>query len=207
MSNNEQALYIVDDDDAVRDSLEALFVASGYDVRTFGTATDFLKNYEPNNISCLLLDVRMPDADGIDVLEQLAAKGGLPATIMITGHGDVTMAVHALKVGAFDFVEKPFVADGLVERVGAAVRWGKDQQVERLKASDAQEHLDTLTPREQDVMQQLVIGNANKVIARELGLSPRTVEIHRARVMEKTGADSLSHLVRMALAAGYEPEA
>ncbi len=207
MSNSEQALYIVDDDDAVRDSLEALFMASGYNVRTFGTATDFLKHYEPAKISCLLLDVRMPDGDGIDVLEKLAAQGQLPATIMITGHGDVTMAVHALKVGAFDFVEKPFVADGLIERVGAAVRWGADQQAERMKAEDAQEHLNTLTPREQDVMQQLVIGNANKVIARELGLSPRTVEIHRARVMEKTGADSLSHLVRMALAAGYEPEA
>ncbi len=207
MAGSDQALYIVDDDDAVRDSLEALFMASDYNIRTFGTATEFLESYEPNKIQCLLLDVRMPDANGIEVLEQLAEKGELPATIIITGHGDVTMAVHALKVGAFDFVEKPFVADGLIERVAAAVRWGQDQKVERLKASDAREHLDTLTPREQDVMRQLVIGNANKVIARELGLSPRTVEIHRARVMEKTGADSLSHLVRMALAAGYEPDA
>ncbi len=206
MGTSEQALYIVDDDDAVRDSLEALFVASGYTVETFATATAFLDSYEPNKIQCLLLDVRMPDANGIEVLEQLAEKGELPATIIITGHGDVTMAVHALKVGAFDFVEKPFVADGLIERVAAAVRWGQDQKAERMKAAEAKEHLDTLTPREQDVMQQLVIGNANKVIARELGLSPRTVEIHRARVMEKTGADSLSHLVRMALAAGYEPD-
>ncbi len=203
----EKAVYVVDDDDAVRDSLEALLCASGYDVVTFGDATSFLKAYDPDSILCLLLDVRMPDADGIELLEQLAAMGDLPAIVIITGHGDVAMAVRAMKAGAFDFIEKPFEPDALVERVAAAARWGETLRDNRRKAEEARAKFNTLTPRETDVLKQLVIGRPNKVIARELGLSPRTVEIHRARVMEKTGAESLSHLVRMAIAAGVEPEA
>ena len=125
---------------------------------------------------------------------------------MITGHGDVTMAVRAMKAGAFDFVEKPFSPRALVERVEAAARWAATNRAERQRTEEAHARLGTLTPREMDVLKQLLIGHPNKVIARELGLSPRTVEVHRARVMEKTGAESLSHLVRMAIAAGLDLE-
>lgn len=201
-----KAVHVVDDDDAVRDSLEALLLASGFETVTHAHGLAFLDVYNPDATLCVLLDVRMPQLSGLDVQERLAQKGDTPPVIMITGHGDVTMAVKAMKNGAFDFVEKPFNPKALVERVEAAVRWATTNRAERQRAEDALSRLGTLTPREMDVLKQLLIGHPNKVIARELGLSPRTVEVHRARVMEKTGAESLSHLVRMAIAAGLDLE-
>jgi two-component system response regulator FixJ len=199
-----KAVHVVDDDDAVRDSLEALLAASGFDAVTHASGMTFLNSYDPEATLCVLLDVRMPNMNGLEVQERIAQRGDAPPVIMITGHGDVTMAVRAMKAGAFDFVEKPFSPRALVERVEAAVRWAETNRAERQRMEDAISRLEALTPREMDVLKQLLIGHPNKVIARVLGLSPRTVEVHRARVMEKTGAESLSHLVRMAIAAGLD---
>lgn len=205
MSDN-RAIFVVDDDEAVRDSLEVLLQTAGYTVETFEGGEAFLAKYNPARIVCIILDVRMPDANGVELHEQLMRMGEAPPVIIITGHGDVAMAVRAMKGGAFDFIEKPFEPDALVERVEAAIDWGRSNVEDRVRADEARHKLSALTPRETDVLKQLVIGRPNKVIARELGLSPRTVEIHRARVMEKTGAESLSHLVRMAIVAGVEPD-
>jgi two-component system response regulator FixJ len=201
-----KAVHVVDDDDAVRDSLEALLGASGFETVTHSDGPAFLSSYDPEITLCVLLDVRMPQMDGLEVQEWIAQRGDAPPIIIITGHGDVTMAVRAMKAGAFDFVEKPFNPRALVERVEAAVRWAAIGRAERQRTEEAHARLGALTPREMDVLKQLLIGHPNKVIARELGLSPRTVEVHRARVMEKTGAESLSHLVRMAIAAGLDLE-
>jgi two-component system, LuxR family, response regulator FixJ len=199
-----KAVHVVDDDDAVRDSIEALLLASGYPTTTHSSGPSFFRHYAPESALCVILDVYMPGMDGLEVQERIVSLGDAPPVIMVTGHGDVSMAVRAMKAGAFDFVEKPFNPKTLIERVEAAARWAEASRAERQRAEDAHARLGALTPREMDVLKQLLIGHPNKVIARELGLSPRTVEVHRARVMEKTGAESLSHLVRMAIAAGLD---
>lgn len=207
--NNKTApetVCIIDDDYAVRDSLEALLSSIGYNVATFPDAATFLEDYSPQNIRCALIDVRMPGMDGMELLTRLARRPPLPPIIIVTGHGEVQMAVKAMKIGAFDFIEKPYEPDALIERVNAAVRWGEESLAEKQKISDAQERLATLTPREMDVLRHLLSGLSNKAIARRLDLSPRTVEVHRARVMEKTRAESLSHLVRLSVLAGLDPE-
>lgn len=195
---------IVDDDEAVRDSLDVLMRASGHDTATFETADAFLAA-DREAFGCILLDVRLPDGDGIEVLQRLIAENCQAPVVIITGHGDVPMAVKAMRIGAADFVEKPFDPDELLAMVARCLR--QYEQIERShnSAAVARERLDRLTPREQEVMQQLVLGRPNKIIAHELGLSPRTVEVHRARVMEKTAAGSLSELVRLAIAAGVDP--
>jgi two-component system response regulator FixJ len=197
---------VIDDDDAVRDSLQALLSNAGFNVLTYGESAGFLEEYSPESTSCALIDVRMPGIDGMELLEQLAAMDNMPPIVIITGHGEVEMAVRAMKIGAFDFIEKPFEPDALIERVNAAVRWGEDQIAEKRKVDEAKTRLMALTPRETDVLKCLLTGLSNKAIARELDLSPRTVEVHRARVMDKTKAESLSHLVRLSLKAGLEPE-
>ena len=200
-----KTVCVIDDDDAVRDSLKALLGVSGANVKTFPDARSFLETYQPENISCALIDVRMPGIDGIELLELLAKRGNLPPVVIITGHGEVEMAVRAMKIGAFDFIEKPFEPDALIERVNAAVRWGEANFVQNQKESEAKAQLATLTPRETDVLRCLLAGMSNKVIAVQMNLSPRTVEVHRAHIMEKTQAESLSHLVRLCLFAGLDP--
>ncbi len=199
-------IAILDDDSAVRDSLDALLLAAGHETRCFASATEFRNDCDREEISCLLLDVRLPDADGLDVFQQLIADGFARSVIIMTGHGDVPMAVKAMRLGAWDFLEKPFEPDSLLETVQAALGAGESRSKELAEAHQAQDRLSRLTSRETEVMKKLVLGRPNKVIAGELGLSPRTVEIHRARVMEKTEAQSLSHLVRMAIAAGVDAE-
>lgn len=197
-------IYIVDDDPAVCESTEALVSVLGYPTAAFTSAGDFLDSFDPAGAACVLLDVRMPGMDGLTLLERLGAgRAGVPV-IMVTGHGDVPMAVRAMQAGAIDFVEKPFEPDRLLASIERALAAAPPSAA----PADAalRERFDQLTPRETDVMRQLVIGHPNKIIAHNLGMSPRTVEIHRARVMEKTGAESLSHLVRMALKAGHDPE-
>ena len=205
-NTTSRTVCVVDDDDAVRDSLQALLGVTGANVLTYPDARTFLESYQPENISCALIDVRMPGIDGIELLELLAKRGNLPPIVIITGHGEVKMAVRALKIGAFDFIEKPFEPDALIERVNAAIRWGEDNLAEKQKVDEAKAHLAPLTPRETDVLECLLAGLSNKAIASKIELSPRTVEVHRAHIMEKTGADSLSHLVRICLLAGLEPE-
>ena len=199
------SVVIIDDDEAVLDSLRVLLEAEGFDVQTFERASTFLQRFEGKLPRCLVTDVRMPGMDGLELLQALSARGPLPPVIVITGHGEVPMAVQAMKLGARDFLEKPFDPHALL----ASVRDALTTPARLAATTDPEIHgrLELLTPREREVLEQLVIGRSNKGIARELAISPRTVEIHRARVMEKMRAQSLSQLVRMAFAAGIDPAA
>jgi two-component system, LuxR family, response regulator FixJ len=202
MSTN-RVICIVDDDEAVRDSLEAVLEAEGFDVAAFASARDFLDDGLAG-AGCLVTDLRMPDMNGLELLAALAGRAQAPPVIMITGHGDVSMAVGAMKLGAIDFIEKPFDTQVLVARIREALR-GPAADDGASAAVDIQRRLELLTPREREVLEQLVIGRSNKAIGLELDISPRTVEIHRARVMEKMAVGSLAELVRLALAAGIDP--
>jgi two-component system, LuxR family, response regulator FixJ len=200
----EPQVVVIDDDEAVLDSLQALLAAEGLMALTFNSARAFLDDHQRGPPACLVTDVRMPDMDGLELLAALKRRGPLPPVIVITGHGDVPMAVRAMKLGARDFIEKPFDPGVLVAGIREALaatpeRRGVEPQISRRLAA--------LTPREREVLEQLVMGRPNKAIARALGISPRTVEIHRARVMEKMQAGSLSQLVRMAFVAGLDPDA
>jgi two-component system response regulator FixJ len=204
----DAVVYVVDDDDAIRDSLAALLESHGYVTRCFDSGQAFMAADADSGSGCVLLDVRMPDIDGLTIQKSLAERNFPLPVIIITGHGDVPMAVKAMKDGAFDFIEKPFTDDSLTASVEAAIAHGADARASRktsLRANGA-DAFAPLTPRERDVLMQLLEGQPNKIIAYNLGISARTVEVHRARVMEKTGAKSLSHLVRMALAAGIDPD-
>ena len=198
-------IYIVDDDDAVRDSLEALLLAEGYETVGFASAEAFLAERDPTcAASCCLLDIRMPGMDGLALLGKLREEPlSLPVVVM-TGHGDVPMAVKAMKLGARDFIEKPFDTQSLLKTIKAARQSGQSGKAAMIDP-DLADHIRRLTPREKDVLQQLVAGRSNKEAGLELGISPRTVEIHRARLMEKMTAGSLAELVRMAIEAGIEP--
>jgi len=204
MTPGNGKIYVVDDDAAVSDSIEALLSSVGFEAETFGSARQFLESFDPSGAACILLDVRMPGMDGVTLLESMGAiRRGVPV-IMVTGHGDVPLAVRAMRAGAADFVEKPFEKARLLQSIEQAIKSAASAVIEtdpNLTARFAK-----LTPREMDVMRQLVIGHPNKIIAINLGLSPRTVEIHRGRVMRKTGAESLSHLVRLAVKAGHDPD-
>ena len=184
--------------------MRVLLELEGFNVETFGQASVFLQRCEGKLPGCLVTDVRMPDMDGLELLQALSARGPLPPVIVITGHGDVPLAVQAMKLGARDFIEKPFDTAELMTSIRAALT-GAANSAAVVTDPEIQQRLARLTPREREVLEQLVIGRSNKAIARELAISPRTVEIHRARVMEKMRAESLSQLVRMAFAAGIDP--
>jgi two-component system response regulator FixJ len=194
-----ETVFIVDDDDAVRDSLQILLESAGLTVEVFASPLEFLASSAPSRAGCLLVDVRMPDMDGIQVKESLSAGHHQLPVIVMTGHADVPLAVRAMKAGVVDFIEKPFDDEVIIETVRRALKLGSPAP------SEAAQRIAQLTPREREVLDGLVAGHANKVIAFDLDISPRTVEIHRARVMEKMQARSLSQLVRMALEAGVAP--
>lgn len=200
---DRQRVVVIDDDEAVLDSLRVLLEAEGLEVETFERAGAFLQRAQGALPGCLVTDVRMPEMDGLELLRALSARGPLPPVIVVTGHGEVSMAVQAMKLGARDFIEKPFDPYALLASVRDAL-----EAAERLAAADPEivRRLELLTPREREVLDQLVIGRSNKMIGRELAISPRTVEIHRARVMEKMRAESLSQLVRLAIMAGIDPD-
>ena len=198
---HEPVIYAIDDDEAVRQSLEFLLKSAGIKVRAFDSAKAFLEILAEVEGGCVITDVRMPGMTGIDLLKHLhAAKTDLPV-IVITGHGDVALAVEAMKVGAFDFLEKPFDDEMLIGAVRAALQRDADAAQRKAGLGAIQQKLAALSTREQQVLGGLVAGKANKVIAYDLGISPRTVEIYRANVMTKLEANSLSDLVRMAMLA------
>jgi two-component system response regulator FixJ len=194
-------VHVIDDDDAVRESLEFLLKSARIDVRTYDSANAFLQSVSGDS-GCIITDVRMPGLSGVDLLRQLKARGSTMPVIVITGHGDIQLAVEAMKIGAADFLEKPFDDEVLLASVKSAlgqIEKGAKREAER---ADINNRVATLSPRERDVLEGLVAGKPNKIIAFDLGISPRTVEIYRANVMTKMDAGSLSELVRMALLAG-----
>jgi two-component system response regulator FixJ len=198
----EPTVFVVDDDRAMRDSLRWLLESVGLTVRTYSTAAAFLREYEPAQPGCLVLDVRMPGMSGLDLQAELVRRGaGLP-TIVVTGHAEVPMAVRAVKAGAVDFIEKPFSDQHLLDRVRQALEIDRLEREVRHRREAARRRLESLTARERQVLGLVVAGKANKEIAATLGLSPKTVEVHRAHVMSKMAVDSLAELIRVALLAG-----
>jgi two-component system, LuxR family, response regulator FixJ len=198
----QRVVHVIDDDEGLRESLAFLLRSAELEVRSFDSAKGFLKVLPDATLGCVVTDVRMPDMSGIELLRRLKElKVGVPV-IVITGHGDIALAVEAMKIGAADFFEKPFNDDLLVASVRAALRQQADQTKRGAERADIQHRISTLSPREKDVLSGLIDGRANKQIAFELGISPRTVEIYRANLMNKMHAGSLSDLVRMALLIG-----
>ena len=190
-----QTVFVVDDDEAVRKAIAILLNSIGLRVETFASATDFLDSYRAECGGCLVLDVRMRGLGGMELQQVLNQLDFDIPVIFITGHGDVSLAVQAMRAGAFDFVEKPFRDQYLLERINQALQLDIDRRRGRLERNSIQLRLSRLTPREREVMERVVQGQSNKVVAIELGLSERTVEIHRAKVMAKAGARSLPELI------------
>ena len=201
-SKRKPVVYIVDDDDGMRRALTVLMTTVGYQPMAFSRPTEFLAKYDASQASCLVLDVRMPEMSGLEVQQQLNRTGSLLPVILITGHGDIPMAVQAMKDGAFDFLQKPFRDQALLDRINAALKQDTQNRESIDRLADLRQRAQSLTPREREVMGHVVDGKANKVIAIDLGLSERTVEIHRANVMEKMDARSVAHLVKMHLTLG-----
>ncbi|WP_199457255.1 MULTISPECIES: response regulator FixJ [unclassified Marinobacter] len=199
MTDIQQTVYVVEDDEAVRDSLELLLKSDGKPVKTFESANAFLNDYSDKMAGCIVLDIRMPGMDGMELQKKLNEKHSILPIIFVTGHGDVPMAVDAMKEGAVDFIQKPYREEALLEKIEAAL----EQDLEQRKTLDEKQEIirrvKSLTPREAEIMDRMIAGQANKVIAIELEISQRTVEIHRSRVMHKMGTHSLAHLVRMVL--------
>ncbi|MBS0366529.1 MAG: response regulator transcription factor [Proteobacteria bacterium] len=195
-------VFVVDDDEGVRNSLRFLLNSVGLPSRTLPSASEFLRIYQVDQPGCLVLDVRMPGMSGLELQRQLNLLGAVIPVIFITGHGDVPMAVEAMQHGAFDFLQKPFRDQDLIHRIQRALERDSHSRAALAEHSKIRQRLDSLTPREHEVLALMVRGMPNKVMAAELGVSQRTVEIHRARVMEKSGAGSLAQLVRMVLGAG-----
>jgi two-component system response regulator FixJ len=201
----DRCVYIVDDDEAVRDSLSALLEAKAYTARSFASAPDFLDAAASLDPGCVIVDIRMPEMDGLELQQHLVDRALPFQLIVITGHGDVPLAVRAMKAGAVDFIEKPFASETILDSLAAAFSRLAAPGETDAAAVAAQSKLALLSPREREVLEGLLAGLPNKSIAYDLAISPRTVEIHRARVMDKMGARSLSELVRLALSAGARP--
>lgn len=197
----EPIIYVIDDDEAVRHSLEFLLKTAGIVTRSFESAKAFLEVLPEINSGCVITDVRMPDITGIELLRRLKVSHPDLPVIVITGHGDISLAVEAMKIGAVDFLEKPFDDDQLIAAVRAALNRDADVSKRNAELGEINDKLAALSKREREVLDGLVAGKANKTIAFDLGISPRTVEIYRANLMTKMVANSLSDLVRMAMLA------
>ncbi len=203
MAQEKQApagtIFVVDDDDAMRRALGKLLNTVGYKTALFALPSEFLARFKADEPGCLILDIRMPEMSGLEVQQQLNRLGAMLPVIFITGHGDVPMAVQAMKEGAFQFIQKPFRDQDLLDHINHALQSDRDNRKDVARRAEVHRRMETLTPRENQVMDLVVEGEANKVMAIDLGLSERTVEIHRAKVMEKMGARSVAHLVKMHL--------
>lgn len=195
-------VYVIDDDEAMRDSLHFLLDSSGYQVKPFDSATSFLEALPKLEFGCVVSDVRMPGIDGIELLKRMKAANSMFPILIMTGHGDVPLAVEAMKLGAVDFLEKPFEDDRLTAMIETAIRQVEPAVKNEAVAHDIASRIATLSPRERQVMNGLIAGLSNKLIAREYDISPRTIEVYRANVMTKMQAGSLSELVRLAMRAG-----
>jgi two-component system response regulator FixJ len=196
-SNSSQTVFIVDDDPAIRIGMQALMESVNIEHEIFASADEFLQREEDHRAGCLVLDIRMPGLGGLELQDELISRGNTLPIIFITGHGDVPMAVDAMQKGAVDFIQKPFRDQELLDRIREALLTDKDRREELAKHAEAEKRLQKLTNREREVFDLVVTGKPNKVIAYDLDVSQRTVEIHRARVMEKMEARSLADLVRM----------
>ena len=199
MKEAESTVFVVDDDADLRESLGWLFESAGLRVKSYSTAQEFLTDYKPDDPGCLLLDVRMPGLSGLDLQEELRRRGVPPPIIMMTGHARVPMAVRALKGGAIDFIQKPFSDQSLLERIRQAIDLDRRTRQVRVECTQFAALLTYLTPREREVMDLVIAGKPNKIIAADLGISPKTVEIHRGRVMAKMQVESVAELVRLDL--------
>jgi Response regulator len=203
MKTRSPIVIVVDDDSGVRNAMRVLLKSVGLESVQYPSAQDFLDAYQPAQPGCLVLDIRMPGMSGMELQQQLNLRGGVIPVIFMSGHGDIPMAVEAMQHGAFDFLQKPFRDQDLLDRIQRAIV--KDCELRKSLGEHARikAHLESLTPREREVLDLMTQGKQNKVIAQELGVSPRTVEIHRARVMEKMSAQSVAELVRMMLDLGH----
>ena len=201
-TGERRVIHVIDDDEALRESLAFLLRAAQLEVKSYASARAFLDSLPDQSLSCVITDVRMPEVSGIDLLRRLKELKISVPVIVITGHGDVALAVEAMKIGAADFFEKPFDDDLLLASVRSALRMQEGEKKRYAERAEIESRIAALSPRERDVLAGLVEGRANKQIAFDLGISPRTVEIYRANLMNKMQADSLSDLVRMALVAG-----
>ncbi len=196
--SDQNLVYVIDDDDALRDSVRLFLVNEGLSVKSYGSADDFLADLDALQPGCIVTDVRMPGMSGMELLSHIASRGLSLPVIVITGHADVPLAVRAMKQGAVDLLEKPFKAEELIGAVRRGLALGKEEQPNP-SADVAIARRAMLSARENEVLDRLIKGQPNKVIAYEMGISPRTVEVHRANVMKKTQAGSLSELIRMFL--------
>jgi two-component system, LuxR family, response regulator FixJ len=195
-------VYVIDDDAAMRDSLDFLLGSAGFDVTVFESALSFLDSLSTIDFGCIVSDMRMPGVDGIELLKHLKAGGSLLPVVIMTGHGDVPLAVEAMKLGAMDFLEKPFEDDRLIGMIETALKRAERGVKSEAVTLEIQTRIASLSPRERQVMDGLIAGLSNKLIAREYDISPRTIEVYRANVMTKMQAASLSELVRLALRGG-----
>ncbi len=196
----EPKVYVVEDDEAVRDSLTMILQSADYQVVGYASAEQFLAQWNEQDRGCIVLDIRMPGMDGMTLQKELNDRHSMLPIIFVTGHGDVPLAVQAMKEGAVDFIQKPYAKDALLEKIDMAMGIDAEQHQVLEEQQSIRDRLATLTERETEVMQMMVEGKANKVIAADLDISQRTVEIHRSRVMQKMGTHSLAHLVRMVVA-------
>lgn len=199
MSKSKPVVYVVDDDPAMRDALSWLIETVSLEVESFDSAAAFLEHYSPGRPACLVLDVRLPGLGGLDLQEMLIARSDPLPVLLITGHADVAMAVRAMKLGAVDFIQKPFNDQVLLDKVQKSIDLHRVRMEQVAISADIDERIRRLSPREAHVMERVVDGKSNRSIAAELGLSPKTIEVHRARVMEKMKATSLPELVRLRL--------
>jgi len=201
MKDKPSTVFVVDDDDAVRTSLRLLLKSVGLPVETYASAQEFLDAFDAERAGCLVLDIRMPGMSGLELQQKLNELHAIVPIVFITGHGDVPMAVEAMQHGAVDFIQKPFRDQDLIDRINQALEKDRENRDGLRERDVIRRRIGQLTPREREVLELVTKGKANKVIAGDLDVSQRTVEIHRARVMEKMGASSLAHLVRMVIEA------
>ena len=197
--NDAPCVFIVDDDEQVRSALTLLMESVGLKAESFASASDYLQQFDASKSGCLILDVRMPGISGLDLQARLSAETIHPPIIIITGHGDVPMAVRAVNAGAVDFIEKPFNNQSMLDNVHRALELDAKQRGESSRLQDIEQRYNDLTPREKEVLQCVIEGKRNKIIAADMHISQSTVEAHRSKVMDKMLADSLSDLMRMAL--------